>query len=162
MQQEVTQESSGEAIQWTASEFIDHHKSNRWYMNLAMVAVAVALLTLILTRDKITAVVILISAVALGFYGARQPRELNYQFDIEGFSIGIRRFTYSGFRSFTIDHDGAFSSITLLPLKRFAAAITLYYAPEHEERIATLLSRHLPYEARRRDPIDRLMKRIRF
>ena len=151
-----------DSISWTASEFIAHHKSMSWYTNLAFVVIVASAVAFLLTRDKITVITIIVAGIALGVYANRQPRELTYQFDVEGFTIGQRRFAYASFRSFSIDDDAAFASIILLPLRRFSPAITLYYAPENEEQIADLIARHLPYEEYRHDPIDKLMKRIRF
>jgi hypothetical protein len=58
--------------------------------------------------------------------------------------------------------EGAFSSIVLVPLKRFSPLTSIYYAPQDEERITAMLAAHLPYEERKHDPIDKLMQRIRF
>lgn len=149
-------------INWTASEFIAHQKSIGWYAALAAVAVIVAGLIYVLTKDKISTIVVLIGALALGFYGARQPRQLDYRLDSAGVTIGSRYHGYEEFRSFAIVPEGAFSSIVFMPLKRFALLTTIYYAPADEDKIVQLLSNILPLEQHRLDPVDQLMRRIRF
>jgi hypothetical protein len=58
--------------------------------------------------------------------------------------------------------EGAFSSIVFMPLKRFAPLTTIYYAPEDESKIITILTDRLPFEERKAAAIDSLMKRVRF
>ena len=150
------------AITWTASEFIAHHKSPGWYASLGGGALAVAFLVWLLTKDKISAAVVLFGALMFGIYGGRQPRQLQYQLDETGLTIGAKYYAYDDFRSFSVVVEGAFSSIVFMPLKRFAPAISIFYAPQDEAAIVELLAVRLPSENRGSDPIDRLMSRIRF
>jgi hypothetical protein len=157
----VTTQEDG-AISWTASEFIAHEKSSSWYVTLALVAAIAAAIVFGFTRDIISSVVILVSAGAFGFYGARQPNQLQYVMNDHGIGIGTKFLPYENYRSFAIAQEGAFSSIVLYPLKRFATLATIYYAPEDEEAIIQVLSDRLPFEEHTPDAVDRLMKRIRF
>lgn len=150
------------SIAWTASEYIAHHKSPGWYATLAASAVAAAFLVWLLTKDKISAAVVLFGALMLGIYAGRQPRQLEYLIDETGLTIGEKYYPYDSFRSFAVVAEGAFSSIIFMPLKRFAPAISIYYAPQDEAAIVDLLAVRLPSEDLRKDPIDRLMSRIRF
>lgn len=150
------------SITWTASEFVAHHKSVGWYGVLALGAVILAAIIWLLTRDLISAIVVIVAAVVFGFYGARQPRELQYSLSSRGLSIGPRHFALEQFRSFSIITEGAFSSIVFVPLKRFAPLVTIYYDPADEPKIVALLSDTLPHAERERDMIDRIMWRIRF
>ena len=115
-----------------------------------------------LTKDSISAIAVVVGAFAFGYYGARQPRQLEYQLDSNGVTIGPKFYAYSGFRSFAIAPEGAFSSIVFMPLQRFAPLTTIYYAPDDEERIISLLSNIMPVEEHRSDFVDNLMRRIRF
>jgi hypothetical protein len=153
---------SGEAITWTASEFIAHQKNGGWYGILAAGAVVVAVLVWFVTKDVVSSVVIVVAAAMLASFAARQPRELTYALDSSGLTIGVKRYPYSGFRSFAVMQEGAATSIVFMPLKRFAPMTTIYYDPEDEEKIGDIISEHLPFEERKRDAIDRLMWRIRF
>ena len=149
-------------ITWTASEFMDHTKSASWYLGLFLVAIIAAAGFYALFRDLITTVVILIAAAALGFYASRKPRQLEYQLDSSGLSIADKHFLYSSFRSFSLVDEGPFGSIAFLPMKRFGLLITVYFAPQDEERIVNLIGKHLPLEPRSQDAIDKFMTRIRF
>jgi hypothetical protein len=162
--QETAAASQDEAssVSWTASEFIAHEKDAGWFIKLALAAVLLTGLAFLLTRDKVTAAVILFVCIVLGFYANREPRQLPYRVDAEGVQIGEKWFGYEEFRSFSVLPEGAFSSIVLVPLKRFAPLTSIYYAPEDEDTIIGILSQALPFEERKHDPVDRLMQRIRF
>jgi hypothetical protein len=160
--QDDSQSPDAQSITWTASEFIAHSKSFGWYAGLALAAIMAAALIFYLTKDRISAAVILGAAFLLGIYGGHKPRELQYQLDQRGLTIGSRHFTYDHFRCFSVLPEGAFSSIVFMPLKRFAVTTTIYYAPEDEDKIVSLLGTHLPLEERGHDAIDRLMHRIHF
>jgi hypothetical protein len=150
------------SISWTASEFIAHSKSASWYVLLMGVAAVAAAIVWLLTKDTVSAAVVVVGAALLAVYGARQPRQLEYRLDQQALSIGTRTYNYHQFRSFSIVPEGAFNSIVFMPLKRFAPLITIYYAPEDEDKIVSLLADRLPMEERKKDAIDRLMWRIRF
>ena len=149
-------------IAWTASEFIAHAKSFGWYAALGLAAIAGAALIFLLTKDIVSAGVIITAALFLGIYAGHKPRELEYRLDNSGLSIGQKHFGYSQFRSFSVLPEGAFSSIVFMPLKRFAVPTTIYYAPEDENKIVNLLGERLPLEDGGHDAIDRLIHRIHF
>lgn len=150
------------AVSWTASEFIAHHKTPTWYAGLFGVAVVVAALIWLLTRDIFSSVVVIVAVGMLAAYASRSPRELRYAVDDNGITIGEKQYAYSSFRSFSVIEDGAFSSIEFMPLKRFSPPTTIYYDPNDEDAIAGAIARHLPFENRQRDAIDALMHKIRF
>jgi hypothetical protein len=149
-------------VSWTASEFIAHEKSLNWYVLLFGGAVIAAGLAWLLFKDILAAVVILVAVLMLAAYSKRQPRELAYTLDNSGITIGQKLYPYALFRSFGVVDDGAFSSIELIPLKRFSPPITIYFDPDNEDAIADALTPHVPFVPRKPDPIDQLIRRIRF
>lgn len=153
---------NGEFISWTASEFIAHDKSQGWYGRLAGVTALLVIIIFVLTRDFITSTVVIIGAFCFGVYAGRQPRQLPYRLDSFGLKIGQRSYPYEQFRSFSVVPEGAFSSIILMPLKRFAPLTTIYYAPESEDQIVDILAARLPYAEHKHDAVERLMRHIRF
>jgi hypothetical protein len=150
------------AITWTASEFIAHHKTGGWYALLGLGALVGAAVIWLLTKDLMSAAVIIVAALAFGVFAARQPRELTYRLDEYGLTIDQKHYLYREFRSFSVMVEGAIPSIVFMPLKRFAPMTTIYYDPSDEAKIVDLLADRLPHEERKQDPIERLMWRIRF
>ncbi|HVC36202.1 MAG TPA: hypothetical protein VNE40_02030 [Candidatus Dormibacteraeota bacterium] len=158
----ATETSKDDSITWTASEFVAHHKSTSWYLVLAVAALGLAAIVWLLTKDKISTGVVLVGAVVFGGYGARQPRQLSYSLNGDGLTVGDKRYSLDEFRSFSVIAEGAFSSITFMPLKRFGSLTTIYYDPADEARIIDLLAERLPSEEPHHDMVDRFMGRIRF
>lgn len=150
------------AVTWTASEFVAHHKSGPWYTGLGAVAIVIAVVVWLLTRDIFVSATVIVGITLLGIYGSRRPRQESYMLDERGLSIGRRHYSYYEFRSFSIAAEGAFTAIEFAPLKRLATYITVYYDPADEDRIVNLLNRHLPMEPPRNDLTDQLMRRISF
>lgn len=152
----------GESVTWTASEFVAHDKSAGWYVMLILCSIVVAAIIFLLTRDLVSSGVVIIAGLLLAIYGSHKPRQVQFVVDRRGVGVGQRRHGYDEFRSFSVVSEGAFSGLVLMPLKRFALPLTMYYAPADEDRILGLLSDQLPLEEHRPDAIDRLLRRIRF
>jgi len=149
-------------ISWTASEFVAHEKSASWYVLLIGGAAVFAGVVYLITKDFISAGVVIAAAIILAVYGAHQPREQQYVIDNQGIGIGPKHYSFDDFKSFAVASEGAFSSLVFMPLKRFAIPLTIYYAPADEERIINVVSTQLPLEEHRLDAVDNLMRRIRF
>lgn len=160
---EIKSEPKTESIvTWSASEFIAHHKTSGWYGVLGAVALTISGLLYLLTRDLITSIFVIFAAIILGYYGARKPKEQQYELSNKGVSIGGKQYSYGEFCSFSIVQEGAFMSIEFMPLKRFAPLRAIYFGPEQEDNIVNMLTSILPFEEHRHDLVDRLMDRIRF
>jgi hypothetical protein len=158
----LTDSPDDNSITWVAAEFIAHQKTLQWYSSLAAVDVALAAITFLLTRDFISTAVIIICGILFGVYAGHQPRELEYSVDAAGLTIAAKRYLFDQFRSYSVIEDGAFVSISLMPLRRFSPGLTIYCDPGQEEAIMGILSEHLPLDDHTHDPVDRLMRRIRF
>jgi hypothetical protein len=154
---------SHEEVSWTASEYVENQKSASWFIILGFGAIVMAVLIFFITgHDWVSSVVVLILAAAFGTFGARHPRTLHYSVDNKGLHIENKSYPYASFKSFSVIDEGAISSIYLMPLKRFMPSLSVYYSPDDEEKIVTVLASYLPFEDRQRDAIDRLMHKVRF
>ena len=153
---------SGDDISWTASEFIAHSKNPGWYVILAVASLILTLVIYVLTKDKVTAVAIVIASLLFGIMASRQPRELEYSVGIDGIHIGPKFYPYSVFKSFSVMQEEGIESIWFMPLKRFMPGLSIYFAPDQGQKIIDVLSEYLPFENRKLDLIDGLMHRLRF
>ncbi len=159
---QVPQAVSPAAVNWTASEFIAHDKTTGWYTTLAVGGLVLAVLIFLLTRDWISTAVIVIITVVFGVFAARQPRVLNYALDSSGLHIAEKFYSYTDFKSFSVLEEGGIRAIWLMPLKRFMPSITVYYAPNDEDKILDVLASYLPFEERDQDLVDKLIRKVRF
>lgn len=150
-------------VSWSASEFIAYHKNVGWYMlaviGLFVFAGAVFLLS---GGDFISSGSILLIGVLSLTYASRKPRVLTYQITKDGVRIGEKLYTYGTIKSFALIDEGAFRSISLLPMQRFMPAISMYFEPQDESKIVEALSGFVPREERKQDVVDRMMHKIRF
>jgi hypothetical protein len=151
-----------EEVSWTASEFVAHEKGLNWYLAMIASVFFFTAIVYLVTKDKITAGIIIMAAIIFGVYAKRQPRTLNYRLEDGGLTIGEKFYDFGQFRSFVVAHEGALSSVSFMPLRRFMPVLTVYYSPDDEQKIVKVLSDRLPMENLRKDIIDRFLHRIRF
>lgn len=153
---------AGPSITWTASEFIEHEKSASWYMQFGLASGLGIVIIYLITRDLFSVAVLVLFAAAFMVFAARKPKVLQYSLSNNVMQVGKRGFKLDTFKSFAVVDEGAIHSISLLPLKRFMPALTVYYAPDDEEKIVQFLGNFLPQEDHKQDSIDRFMHKIRF
>ena len=149
-------------ISWTASEFINHEKGVGWYGLLLIGSVLLAALVYLVTHDKVSTSVVVLAALVLAVFAAHKPRTQQYGLSQRGLQVGVRLYGFQDFKTFSIIEEGAIASIVFMPLKRFMPPLTIYVAPDMEERVVNFLSAYLPFEQRRADAFDSLLRRIRF
>jgi hypothetical protein len=149
-------------VQWTASEFIAHDKAVTWYALFGVIALIVLALVYLITRDIFSVLIISFLALLVGFTASRKPQVVTFKVDTRGVAVGQKFHPYSEFRSFALIQEGAFSSITFAPLKRFMVPLSIYYDPKDEDSIIEVLASHLPVEQREHDVLERLARRVRF
>jgi hypothetical protein len=150
------------AIEWTASEFIAHDKGISWYLILAGLTLVVSAVLYLFTRDFVSIAAVVALAAILGVAASRKPRIVAYRIDRGGLTVGKQFHPYGNFKSFAVIDEGAFASITLLPLKRFNLPLSLYFSPEDEQEIMDVLAKHLPVQPGALDSVDRLMRNLHF
>lgn len=159
---EQQDEPEASEVRWTASEFIDHQKSSGWFMALAGAGLLLSVAVYFLTRDMFAAIIIALLAVIFGVGAARKPRILDYSIDGTGIAVGSRHSAFEEFRSFAVVSEGAIESIILLPTKRWAPPLSVYFAPEDGDKIIDTLSAFVPFENHEPGLIDKFLHRIHF
>lgn len=150
-----------ETISWEASEYVHNDKGIMWLVGLGAIGLVFAAIALFFQAWTFF-ILIVVMTVAMGVFAFRKPHILHYTLNNNGVQVGDRTFHYSDFRAFGILEDGAFFTMTLIPVKRFSPAISVYFADEQGEDIVDIVSAHLPMEHVEPDFIDRLMRRLRF
>jgi hypothetical protein len=149
-------------MQWNASEFIDHQKSTGWFMPLIVGSIVLSGAIYFFTRDILATLVVMLGCISFGTFARQKPRTLTYTLLPTSIKIGSKTYSYDDFKTFSIIEEGALFSIFLQPIKRFMPPLTIYFDPDDGERIFDTLAAHLPHVEREQDPIERLMRRIRF
>jgi hypothetical protein len=148
-------------LSWEASEYVHIDKGGAWLAGLVVVTVIFLGIAVWLAAWTFVAL-ILVMAIAVGVFAFRPPHTMHYTLTHDGILIGDKVFNYSDFRAFGILQDGAFFTMSLIPIKRFAPALSVYFAEDHGEQIVDIVGDHLPMEDIKPDIIDSLMRRLRF
>ena len=149
-------------ITWTASEYIEHQRGAGWYAALAVITIVLAAGAYLLIHDYFAAAIIIILGLILAFYAGHQPRQMDYELSGRGIKVGEKSYAYSLFKSFSIAHDGALSTITFYPTKRLGLPISIFFEAKNEGRITKLIGDHLALEERESDGFDRLTRRLKL
>ncbi|MBP7820796.1 hypothetical protein KA043_01680 [Candidatus Saccharibacteria bacterium] len=158
--QNISQENSLYA--WQASEFAANEKNTSWYLILAVTAVILSAITFLITKEYLSIIVIVVLAIAVGFYGNIKPRTLSYSIEELGIKIGEKFYSFNEFKSFSVLEDMAVPSINLMPIKKLMMPISIYVAPNDLSKVADILGNYLPFEEKQRDFADKLSHRLRF
>lgn len=149
-------------VNWTGSEFIANHKDGRWYALYFSGLIALVATIYVLTGDEISTVSVGIVGILFVILANRKPRELPYEIDNKGLSIGTKFYPFDHFKSFGLAREGMIDYINLMPLKRFMPEISVYFPPDQSEQIVAILADHLPHDDRNEHQVDRLAKKLRF
>lgn len=155
----ITEVSDG--ISWEASEYVHNAKGALWVVGF--LATTAALLVFAIWLQVWTFVVlVVVMAIAMGYFAFRKPHIMQYRLTDDGIQINGKIYSYNDFRAFGILQDGAFFTMTLIPVKRLSPALSVYFAQGDGEQIVDIVGRHLPMENIKPDPLDTLMRRLRF
>ncbi len=97
-------------VVWEALEYDHHHKTADWYWAVGIIAVSIALISVIL-GNIIFAIVVLVSLFALIVGARRTPRIVRFELNKTGLLIDDTEFhPYTRLRSFWVEnnthHDG--------------------------------------------------------
>lgn len=149
-------------ISWTASEYIEHTRGPIWYLSLGVITLVFAAAVYIYNKDRFATAIVAVVGIIVAVYSLKKPQQLTYQLSDDGLMIGEKSYSYRLFKSFAIIHEGALSSITLLPIKKFMPPLSIFFEATDEEHIVKILGNHLPYEERGLDKIDSLTRKLRF
>jgi hypothetical protein len=157
-----TQEPELVYVTWTGQEFIEHTKPASWFLIVVASLFVICLITFVIVRSIFPVIMIILIGIVFIVVALRKPKEIEYELTNRGIFIGKRLHHYDDFKSFSVVDEGEIASIVFNPLKRFAFPPTIYYELENEEKIVRALVEHLPVVEPLQDPIENLMRKIRF
>ncbi len=152
-------------VQWVAHEYIHEEKGTGWYIIFAVVVLLLIAADVLFLKSFLWtfSFLVMVMAVALVVYSRRPPRDIQYALSgKQGLYIGERLYHLSDFKAFGLIKDGDHNSIMLIPVKRFAPGVSVYFPDEAGERIVDILGQRLPMETLKLDAIDILVRKLRL
>jgi hypothetical protein len=149
-------------FEWKAPEFVYHKKTNKWYLYLALATIALIVGYLLIFKDIVTPILILLMAFIFGYYGSKKPKMIKYSAGPDGVSVDKKTFPLEALKSYSVQDYKDLSVVIIVPVKRFATLITMYYHPEDEDKVLGFIETVVPFDNRQEDLIDRFSRHIGF
>jgi len=149
-------------ISWTASEYAEHEKTIMWYVGLGVIGLVLTALSYVAARDVVITIGVAAFFVVFGVASAYKPKIASYNLSEAGIQINNHTYAFIDFKSYGLEQDGALSSIVFMPMRRFIPPTIIYVPPDKSEEIVNVLSQYLPAGPVPSDPLDRLLRHIRF
>lgn len=155
--------SDEEPVHWQASEYINQEKNWLWFIIFGIVVLGLIATDVFLFRSYTFSILVTVMAIAVVIYSRRPPRQINYALSgNQGLYVGEKLYHFNEFKAFGLIQDGENHSIMLLPVKRFAPGVSVYFPEEAGEEIVDILGARLPMEKLKLDFIDIAVRKLRL
>lgn len=152
-----------EPVHWSASEYIHEEKNSLWFVMFAIVALTLIAVDIFLMKSYTFSVLVLVMAAAIIIFSRRPPRVIEYTLSgDQGLYVGEKLYHFSEFKAFGLIDDREHHSIMLIPVKRFAPSVSVYFPEEVGEEIVDIFGARLPMEALKLDAIDIIVRKLRL
>lgn len=158
---EKAEKMAGVTVSWEAEEYITHDKNAGWYIGLVIVCLALIALSIWLQQWIFIAVIVL-AFISLMIYELRPPRKLKYTVDAKGLTEGEKFYKFEDYRAFGILQDDQNFAIVIMPRKRFAPSVTVYFPKAKGEEIVDVFGARLPMEEVKLDFLDKIVRKLRI
>ena len=152
-----------EPVHWRASEYIATKKNGLWFVIFVIVVLGLIAVDIFFWHSYIFSVLVVVMAVALIVFYRSPPKEIDYTLSgDQGLYIGEKLYHFSEFKAFGLIQDQGQHSIMLIPIKRFAIGVSVYFPEEVGEKIVDILGARLPMQALKLDAIDVIVRKLRL
>ena len=148
-------------VSWEAEEYIEHERNIWWYIGLFIVGIGLCVLSAFLGWWTFLALVI-VCIIAILVTTTCPPRKIHYSLDKDGLTEGGKLHKYDEFRAFGILKEGSHFSAVLIPKKRFALQVKVYFPGGSGEAIVDALGARLPMEEVKLDFLDKIVNFLRI
>jgi hypothetical protein len=150
-------------ITWNAQEYVHSDRSPLWFVIFIVVVLGLIAVDVFLLKSWTFSALVIVMAIALVIYIRRPPRTLTYALSpTQGLYVGERLYHFDDFKAFGLIQDGPHYSIMLIPRKRFAPGVSVYFPDEAGERIVDILGQRLPMETLKLDVVDVIVRKLRL
>lgn len=150
-------------ITWEAQEYIHLDKSPIWFVLFVIVVLGLVAVDVFFLQSWTFSALVIVMAIAVIIYTRRPPRTITYGLSgKQGLYVGERLYHFDEFKAFGLIQDGDHHSIMLIPTKRFAPGVSVYFPEEVGEQIVDILGQRLPMENLKLDVIDIVVRKLRL
>jgi hypothetical protein len=152
-----------EPVRWSANEYIDNKKGGLWFIGFAIIVIALIVGDILLFKEYTFSILVIVMAAALIILSRRPAKIIDYTLSgDQGLYIGERLYHFSEFKAFGVISEDGHHSIMLIPIKRFAIALSVYFPEELGEKIVDIFGARLPMHDLKLDAIDVIVRKLRL
>lgn len=148
-------------VSWEAEEYLEQKRNAWWYVGLFAIGIGLCALSVFLQWWSFIALVV-VCIIAILVTSSRPPRKIQYSLDQDGLTEGGKLHKYDEFRAFGILKEGSHFSAVLIPKKRFALQVKVYFPGGSGEAIVDALGARLPMEEVKLDFLDKIVNFLRI
>lgn len=148
-------------IEWDAEEYIVQEHNTLWFVLLAIITVVMGGLSIWLSNWTFLAVIVVgVAAILVRVF--MPPRKIHYSMSNNNLLEDKTLHEFSDFKSFAILKEGTHYSAILIPKKRLALQVKVYFPEKNGEEIVDMLGAKLPMTEPKLDFLDKLVKFLRI
>lgn len=151
-----------ESITWEASEYIHQERNTAWFAGVGAAAAVLLFVAIFLMRSYTFALLVVVMAIAVVVLAKRPPRTLKYTLSSKGLYVVDQLHPFAEYKAFGVIHDEGEYSVMLLPTKRFAPSLTVYFPASLGEKIVDFLGQRLPMQELNLDAVDKIVRKLRL
>ncbi|NTW61911.1 hypothetical protein HGB25_00640 [Candidatus Saccharibacteria bacterium] len=160
---EITKKDDSAPVHWSANEYVHQEKNGLWFILFGLFVLGLIALDLFILKSFTFSALVIVMAVALIIYIRRPPKAIDYTLSgDQGLYIGEKLYHFSEFKSFGLINDDGQHSIMLIPTKRFAPGVSVYFPEDAGEKIVDILGTRLPMEQLKLDYFDIIVRKLRL
>ena len=152
---------SNQNVSWEAEEYIERSRNVWWYFGLFAIGIGLCILSIFLQWWSFIALVV-VCVIAILVTSSRPPRKIRYSLDENGLTEGGKLHKYDEFRAFGVLKEGSHFSAVLIPKKRFAMQVKVYFPGGSGEAVVDALGARLPMEEVKLDFLDKIVNFLRI
>ena len=152
---------TAESVSWEAEEYIKRARNIWWYIGLFVIGAGLCALS-VYFKQWTFLVLIIVCIIAILVTSSRPPRKIRYSLNASGLTEGDRLHKYEDFRAFGILKENSHFSAILIPKKRFALSVKVYFPETNGEAIVDALGARLPMEDVKLDLLDKIVNFLRI
>jgi hypothetical protein len=150
-------------VHWSADEYINQEHSLLWFVAFVAVVLGLIAMDIFMMKSYTFSVLVVIMAITVIILIRRPSQTVNYTLSADhGLYIGEKLYNFDEFKSFGIIRDSGRNSIMLIPVKRFAAGVSVYFPDDVGERIVDIIGARLPMVSQKLDIVDVIVRKLRL
>jgi hypothetical protein len=148
-------------IEWDAEEYVVQEHNTLWFVLLAIITITLSGFSIWLGNWTFLAVIIIgVAAILVRVF--MPPRKIHYSMSSSNLIEDKIVHEFSDYKSFAILKEGSHYSAILIPKKRLALQVKVYFPERNGEEIVDMLGAKLPMTEPKLDFLDKLVKFLRI